>query len=328
MLLSLQASKSDWVQEEIDHAKKQKFLHIIPVLIKGKDNGTFFGFTSKHWIDMRRPALYSSGIEKLLSDIRSIAKEEKVETGLGQKGNVRPLESDISVFKEGIEYFEKNSAHDLLIYAPTGVWEVEHTWKEMWFWTIAYCLANNNPRGEEFKTELNEYRRIRIEKSAPSHKALWESITPPTGKLHSFTGIYGIPPRPDKSSPESGSSDEKTETKDMLDYMERILTVFNDIESAKLYYLETNTTTVPGTGILVIDTALLFVGFAVDQRYRVDYGFMLTDRPDIIGSVGKWFTGLKNRIVNKNIIQEIDAIHRMTIKKGMRNIRKLYKEST
>lgn len=226
-------------------------------------------------------------------DASADLSSEKVSQEAQRLLEVQVLEEDV-IFQKGIQYLKKESHGQVLIYAPTGVWAPSDA-KKAWFSTLAGCLAK------------------------------WLNKKPPPGAdknvdttLRTFISVYGLPPVPRTEEPEERNTFAKA-----LDVMENALLPFNGLDTAHIYYLEVDTRTIPGTGVIVIDDSL-FTGFAVTGRHKVDYGLFIPGRKSIADEVKNWFNQHVMSIVEGNHIQEMRRPWGKSVKQGMDDIRERY----
>ena len=165
-----------------------------------------------------------------------------------------------AIFHGGCEYLKEKSRGEVMIYAPTGVWAHDPA-KADWLSTIAGCLAKG----------------LKVEPPSGADRNV-------TTTLGNFIGVFGLPPVPRSETPKAQDDFAKA-----LDFIENLFLPFNELETAHIYYLEVDTRTIPGTGVITIDDSALFIGFAVTGRHKVDYGLFLRDQRDITAEVRKWF---------------------------------------
>jgi predicted nucleotide-binding protein len=206
--------------------------------------------------------------------------------------------TELAVFREkailqyGVEYLQRRSHTKLMVYAPTGAWEANSV-KQEWFQMIAGCLAT-----------------LKKKKRHP-----WANMTVST-TLEEFIGVYGLPPI------ERDAQGMITNVKDFqanLDTMEDLLLPFNNLKNATMYYLP-NAEAIPGSGAIIFEHEMLFVGFATSEGYLVNYGIAVPDQRDITDEAALWFINNVKRLAQGNVIQLIER-DKTTVKQGFNKIR-------
>jgi hypothetical protein len=205
------------------------------------------------------------------------------------------------IFKESINYLKAQSRDEVLIYAPTGVWQEDKD-KKRWFAAIAGCLA----RGSDIPQN-------RWPKGAN------KSVTTTLGH---FIGVYGLPmPRKDRVT---GQITEKELRKFLksLDRIEELLMPFNELEAAELHYLETDLDNVPGTGAIIIDNSAA-IGYAINTKHKVDYALLFSEEQKITTKIKNWFDYHVMDMSKYNVIQSMK--HGKSVRQGMEAIRKHYR---
>lgn len=199
------------------------------------------------------------------------------------------------IFEKGTSLLLRQNCNEVLIYAPTGAW-VSDDEKEKWFWTIAYCLLNGikDPEYMQLKQQLDQkfkQNNARRRSSSPPKKNL--HIETPTTKIGMFHGVYGIPPLTHPQFDEWFTS------------LSDLLSVFDDIPTAYLHFLKTETDTIPGSGAIIIDSNT-FIGFAINGRYKVDFGLIFADNTDVAQSLRQWYDNhVLKELTAHNIIQDL-----------------------
>ena len=202
------------------------------------------------------------------------------------------------IFLGSIDYLKAKPRGEVLIYAPTGVWENDAA-KKKWFATIAGSLAKHSnipqnrwPKGAD--------RRV-------------------TTTLGHFIGVYGLPvPKRNKDNDEITEEQRKEFSKN-LDYIEAILMPFNGLKNAELYYLEIDRDSVPGTGTIIIDNSIA-VGYAVNTKHKVDYGLFFNEEQRITTNIKNWFNYHVMHIARDYVIQSMKD--GMSVAQGFDEIRK------
>lgn len=198
------------------------------------------------------------------------------------------------IFMKGIDLLKHGDHSRVCIYAPTGAW-VPDNFKLKWFWIIASCLANALPETGEETTRP----RYVLKHNRPAGVA--ESEYPST-KLESFVGVYGLPPI---ESTRRGLFQLQQE----LTYLKELLRYFEGIPTAHLRFLRVDTNTIPGTGGIIIDDNIVFLGFATGDPHKVNFGVMIQDHPAstnrIASHVQTWFSDHIMEITRDNILQEL-----------------------
>lgn len=198
----------------------------------------------------------------------------------------------------------------LLIYAPTGVWEADDA-KKAWFCTIATCLLN--ARRDTHPEILDE---------DIDHKAKETKV-----ELASFKGVFGLPPVPRPPGTQDSAAlerylKEKNEFARQLADIERTFRPFKGIDTAQIRYLDTDVRGIPGTGVIIFDTTAVTVGFATTGRYQVGYAFTIQQASDIGSQLQQWFNGHLSSLVDDNVLQDMRTGTDVT--KGFRDLRELY----
>lgn len=185
----------------------------------------------------------------------------------------------------------------LLIYAPSGVWETT-AGKRQWFGTIATCLLIADP-------------------DAANNLLAADLDTDAKHPLQVFYGVFGLPRKP-----RVGDASDLVRFGQELDATESLLAPLSGIETAHLRYLETDVETLPGTGAIVIDKSNVAFAFAVTGRYLVDYVVFMLDVPEIGQEVSSWFHNHTLRITESNILQDLPR--GVTLSDGFSAIRDKY----
>ncbi len=195
---------------------------------------------------------------------------------------------DEKIFESASAYLRGNSSKSISIYAPSEAWIPRA--KEAWFNTIANALANWNGG------------------KAPNHNPTVRS------SLQSFRGVFGIPP-----APKNMTKDQRSHQRAIFRRLRKVFKLFENIDTACLYYISMSEENIPGTGAIIIDDKVLALGWAVNRRNKIDYTLVLNDQHKATNNVCRWFENHVMRIAAKSPIQE--KMLGVTMEQGLAAIR-------
>lgn len=195
--------------------------------------------------------------------------------------NTAILAGDDAIFQAGVDILRSADHRRVYIYAPTGVWE-HNPYKLAWFKQIAKALMSAElPRDERTIPTLDE-----------------------------FIATYGLPERLNN-----------TQFGRALDELEKDrLAPFHGVRSARLYYLDVDTGTIPGSGTILLDESV-FSGVASTNRFRVDYGLMVLNDAEYAEVTKTWY--LEHVLAISRLLQRWDPpSQRICLARGMNEIRR------
>ena len=189
------------------------------------------------------------------------------------------FEGQEGVFDAGIQALCAGSRSKVRIYAPTGVWKPNPI-KRLWVAALAKSLANEQG-GSVARTG-----DARIDNSK--------------SKLGDLRAVYGLPPP-------AGRGRSIQQFAEDLRAAEATLQPLHGIKTAHLQYLEVNTSTIPGTGIVQMDFDVLLYCFAIHGQYAIDYAIATSGEADIQSKVAAWFQDHVIRIARNNYLQDMSS---------------------
>lgn len=236
----------------------------------------------------------------------------------GRTARITTVSGRRELFESACSFLRSKSFSELIVYAPTGVWEIakdDPKWK--WFRTIATCLVN----AQSVPKSRIDYSDI--DSSAKSC-------------LGSFRAVFGLPPHPtilvieeqgDTAAEEVSPEQLRKEWSEFFSHLDKIqaaLGVFNGIPTAHLRYLETDVRTIPGTGCVIFDDEAVAQAVTVGGRYQVDYIYTVEDK-EIGDRLKSWFHTWEFPIAEANVLQDIDR-KGITLEDGFRSVRAKYKK--
>jgi hypothetical protein len=161
--------------------------------------------------------------------------------------------------------------------------------KQKWFQTIAACLYK--AKGEHPR----DLPRV-------------------STKLGNFIGVYG-PPRYPKSNSRKAHRDFERH----FAYLRHLFSPFKELDTAKLYYLDVDAESIPGTGAIIIDNTMLAIGWATKRNPKVDYALVLNDQPAITDTVLNWWHQHVMKLADDKAILDID--NGITLDIGLERLR-------
>jgi hypothetical protein len=222
------------------------------------------------------------------------------------------------LFKSACSFLRSKSFGELIIYAPTGAWEVaEADPKWQWFRTIATCLVNAQP------IPKNSLKPIDTDANAKS-------------SLGSFRAVFGLPPHPTMRLAVEGEGasaiavnprlvrKEWNEFFSHLDKIQAALSAFNGIPTAHLRYLDADITKLPGMGCIVFDDQAVAMAVTIGGKYQVDYCYTVIDK-EVGGKLKDWFHTWVFPIAEENVLQDIPR-KKISLEDGFKGLRSKYKK--
>jgi hypothetical protein len=188
------------------------------------------------------------------------------------------------------------SVHNVMIYAPTGVWESDYPEKQRWFQMLAKCLANHHNDKLDWIHEAAVDRDVRTVEST----------------VRELQAVFGLPPHDIE-----GLSDRVEEMASALRY-------FHGVKTARLFYMEIDTPAVRGLGFVRIDN-LVASAWASTGSYGVDTALLASDSR-ISKPVDDWFgKSVAPFLAKSEAIQFMEEKSRgLCTQKGMNQIREYY----